>query len=178
MKKNLLALVGIVMIASISIFYSCNKEVNTISSGNVENEITQSKEKPHLTWEQQFYPHFKWRTSFLSIPLELCDQPSGKFCGFYIDDILNGDETCWLMMYKNNPCRIYLPTAFLLANHVNELIDSARTGAMTYHSDFELMSENLIETVGTDLIPAGRYPTYLTTYKGDSVVCICLDTIL
>jgi hypothetical protein len=178
MKKNLLALVGIVMIASISIFYSCNKEVNTISSGNVENEITQSNEKTQSTWEQQFYPHFRWRTPFLSVPLELCDKPSGKFCGFYIDDILNGDETCWLMMYENDPCRIYIPTKVLLANHVNELIDSAHTGAMTYHSDFELMSESLIETVGTDLIPAGRYPTYLTTYKGDSVVCICLDTIL
>ena len=104
-----------------------------------------------------------------------------KSAGAYMKIILYeqmGDETGWLMMYENDPCRIYIPTKVLLANHVNELIDSAHTGAMTYHSDFELMSESLIETVGTDLIPAGRYPTYLTTYKGDSVVCICLDTIL
>lgn len=166
------------MIAAVSIFYSCNKDVNTVGSGNVGNEKLQSKEKPVPTWEQQFYPHFRWRKTITPVPLAHCNAPSGNFCGFYIDDILNGDETCWLMMYENDPYRFYLPTTVLLANHANELIDSAYTGAMTFHSDFELISKDLIATVGTDLIPAGRYPTFLTTYKGDSVVCICLDTIL
>ena len=50
--------------------------------------------------------------------------------------------------------------------------------ALTHHSDFEVNSQNLSDATGIDVIPAGRYPTTLTTFNGDSAVCIRFDTML
>ena len=50
--------------------------------------------------------------------------------------------------------------------------------ALTHHSDFEVNSQNLSDATGIDVIPAGRYPTTLTTFNADSAVCIRFDTML
>lgn len=178
MKKYILAIAAAIVVTGAISIAACDKDANTIGSETVGNEKIQSEEKSIPTWEQEFYPNFKWRRTISSVPLAQCDATFGNLCGFYMDDVLNGDEACWLMMNGSAPYRFYIPTTVLLTNRANELIDSARTGAMTYHSDFELISKYLIEKIGTELIPAGRYPTFMTTYKGDSVVCIRLDTIL
>lgn len=62
------------------------------------------------------------------------------------------------------------------ANHVILRSEAEWDGFID--SMLSLAAQGREVSFGTDLIPAGRYPTYLTTYKGDSVVCICLDTIL
>lgn len=178
MKKKIFALAGIVIIATIAIFSSCNKETNMIGRGEIGNEEVQSKDKTITHQEYPFYPHFRWTNSMTPTFMAHCNAPSGDFCGFYIDDVLNGDEACWLMMYDNAPYRLYLPTKVILANNADVLIDSARTGSMSYHSDFAVKSTELMKLTDVDLIPAGRYPTFMTTHNGDSAVCICLDTVI
>jgi len=178
MKKTHFALIGIVMIATVAFFYSCSKEVNINESGYVVTDTVQTKEAPILAWEKAFYPHFKWRKMMTMVSLAQCDAEGGYLCGFNIDDILNGDETCWFIGYKNYPYRVYIPLTVLSSNNADELIDSACTGAMTFHSDFEVNSQNLSDATGIDVIPAGRYPTTLTTFNGDSAVCIRFDTML
>lgn len=172
MKKSIVALTGIVMIAAATILYSCNKEGNEIANGNVGTEVSQTKAKEML--EQPVQPHFTYRPT---IQYGSCIAKTGYLCGFDLT-VLTGDEACWLMMYMGDPYAFLLPKSYLLANNAGELIDSARTGTMTFHSDFEFLSDELVKLAGTDLIPAGRYPTVMTTHKGDSAVCIYLDTVL
>ena len=59
MKKKVYALVGIVMIATATIFYSCNKERNEVVNGNVETAVTQTKVVNQNS--KLFYPHFLYR---------------------------------------------------------------------------------------------------------------------
>lgn len=163
---------GIVMIAAVIILYGCKKEGSEIANENVETEVSQTKAKEKQ--EQPIQAHFTYRPN---IQYGSCIAKVGYLCGFDLTT-LTGDEACWLMMYMGDPYAFILPKSYLLANNAKELIDSARTGTMTFHSDFKFLSDELVKLAGTDLIPAGRYPTVMTTHKGDSAVCIYLDTVL
>lgn len=174
MKKNITA-IGIAIITTITLISSCNKDSQETISEAVSGTTALSNAKKNSE-ANEFSPHFKYRTT--NSPLLPCTAKTGFFCGFDIDAVLNGDEACWLMMKDNDPYQFYLPKTILLSNNVGVLIDSARTGSMTFHSDFEVISAHLAKDLGISLIPAGRYPASMTTYDGDSAVCISLDTIL
>ena len=179
MKKSIVALTGIVMIAAATILYSCNKEGNEIANGNVGTEVAQAKANSGKPIEQPVTPHFLFRTSIN--PYAPCTSTYGYFCGCNIDVVLTGDETCWLMIHEKDPygwLRFYIPNELLYKSNAGEVVDSAQNGAVTFHADCEIMDKELAEIIGTDLIPAGRYQASLTTYKGDRVVCVNFGTTL
>lgn len=170
MKKTIYAIVAMIMLVGTVTFLSCNKE-----SEMPKNEASLSDEKSNMDMHD-FTPDFRRRNAIS--PYALCDSKSGNFCGFNLDNALNGDEVCWLMMHEGDPFRFILPKSLILSSNAGELVDSAHTGAMTFHSDFEIVSAHLAKDLGINLIPAGRYPVAMTMYDGDSAVCIYLDTIL
>ena len=185
MKKKIFALVGIVIIATIAIFSSCNKEGNEIINGNVGAEVTQTKSATS-TSSTSFYPHFFYRDNKYT---GWCKESGSYVCGSDIYDpnnpfnnqhIMNGDEACLLMRYESHPDDLfgmYLPFGILYANNAGEIIDSAENGAMTFHKDFNIYSEKIMDFVGADLIPAGRYTATVTKYKGKDVVYIYFGKI-
>lgn len=77
MKKYILTIVAGFMVAGAISLVACDKDVNTIGSETVGNEKIQSEEKSIPTWEQQFYPNFKWRRTISSVPLAQCDATFG-----------------------------------------------------------------------------------------------------
>lgn len=174
MKKFFLAIAAIIMVAGTITFVACNKEGNEIVKENNITENSQTKELPELYTSQPVQPHFTFRRT-ISYPL--CNSLSGFICGFDLT-ILSGDEACWMIMFLDNPYAFLIPSDYLFSNNAGELVDSARNGYMTFHADCELLSDELVELAGTDVFPAGRYRADLTTYKGDSVVCIYLNELL
>ena len=168
MKKTIWTIMVIIISAVVVAFVACNKE-----SEIQNNETVQSSVKM-ANGPADFCPHFKYRFGYS----QDCTAKSGSFCGFDIDAVLNGDEVCYLMMKDGDPYRFILPKTVLLSNSAGVVIDSARTGSMTFNSDFEILSQSMAKDLGIDLIPAGRYPAFMTTYQGDSVVRIQLDTVL
>ena len=175
MKNKKIAFIGIIVLAIGTMLFSCNKEAEVVINENAENNI-EPKATPDPTSSIPFYPHFK--RGYHSTAHVHCDSPTGDICGYNIDDILTGDETCYLMLKENEPFGFYLPKSLLLRHNVHELIDSAYRGAMTFYSDFEVVSDRIKSLTGIDVIPAGRYYTTMSTYQGDSVVYVHLDVIL
>lgn len=174
MKKTILTLMGIALIATTALIYSCNKEENGVAKDN----IVETKQTTHVDpYEAQFYPHFKYRQGFH----DLCDKSYGTCCGHDIDAVLNGDEECFLMRKEYEDkfwTNMYMPIKLLIINHANELVTCAENGKpMTFHDDFNVLSKELIDFLGTDMIPAGTYNTYVTSYKGKKMVCIELGVI-
>ena len=71
-----------------------------------------------------------------------------------------------------------MPIKLLIKNHAKELVNCAENGKpMTFDDDFNVLSKELIDFLGTDMIPAGTYNTYVTSYKGEDMVCIELGVI-
>ena len=176
MKKRNIALWGIILLAVAAMLYSCNKEGNEMIDASAEDNLVEQKTANMTPSECPFYPHFKYRSS--SSQYSLCNDMAGSFCGFDVDDILNGDEECWLIMNENIARRGYMSYRMLNSHNAGEAIDSARKGAITFHADVMFLSEDLVERTGTDLIPAGRYKAGVTSYHGDSVICVYFDTSL
>jgi len=174
MKKYILAVIALIMAAGTITFVACNKEGNEIVNENIITENSQTKALPVSYTCQPVQPHFTFRGS---IPHPLCNSLSGYICGFDLT-ILSGDEACLMILFLDNPYAFLIPNDYLYANNAGELVDSARNGAMTFHDDCELLSDELVELAGTDVFPAGRYKTELTTYKGDSAVCIFINESL
>lgn len=103
------------------------------------------------------------------------------FMRIQIDAILSGDEECWLELHEKDPygwLKFYFPNDYLYANNAGELVDSARNGAMTFHADCEILNKEIMNIIGTDLIPAGRYQATIIPYGKDSVVCVNYGTTL
>jgi hypothetical protein len=168
MKKTIWTIMVIIISAVVVTFVACNKESELTNNEPIRN-------KAKSVYVQDCSPHFLWK----NINSQPCsNKPGSIFCGYNIDDVLTGDEACWLMMKDGDPFRFFLPKSLVLSSNVGVLIDSARTGAMTFHSDFEIESASMAKDLGIDLIPAGRYPAAMTMYNGDSAVCIYLDTVL
>ena len=159
-----------IMVVGTVVFVACNKE------SEISNKEVSVSEAKTISTLCGFTPNYVYRT--MISPYDLCDKDKGCFCGFNIDAVLSGDEACWLMMDDGDPVRFFLPKSLVLLSNAGVLIDSARTGAMTFHSDFEIESASMAKDLGIDLIPAGRYPAAMTMYNGDSAVCIYLDTVL
>lgn len=184
MKKIILVLTGIAMIATATVFYSCNKEGNDVVTDGIVTEVAQTKTTGNGS--TRFYPHFLFRDNMNT---GWCKETGKHVCGSDILDpnnpynnqnVMNGDELCLLMRYAGNPDDLfgmYLPFGVLYANNAGELIDSAENGAMTFHADFNIYSEEIAAFAGTDLIPAGRYSTTITEYNGKDMVYIYLGKI-
>lgn len=183
MKKIFFALAGIVMVASATIIYSCNKENHEIANEeNIITEAVQTKANPDGAIEQPVTPTFLFRSPYS--PLFQggeCRSAEGHFCGCSIDATLSGDEACWLMVHEKDPyrdLRFYITQELLFKNHANEVVDSAKNGALTFNADCEILDAKLAKLIGTDLIPAGRYRTQVTTYKGKPSVCVYFGKVL
>ena len=171
---------GIALIATTALIYSCNKEENEA----IKEKIVETKGLPAIDrshWQDQheagFCPHFKHRQAgFLE-----CNSAFGDYCGHDIDAVLNGDETCYLMLWSYEDkfwLNMYMPIKLLIERQINELLKCAENGKpMTFHDDFNVLSKELIDFLGTDMIPAGTYNTYVTSYKGEDMVCIELGVI-
>jgi hypothetical protein len=168
MKKILVALAGIIVIASATLIYSCSKE-----DASTTNAPKQPKVASTTYGGYSFTPHFIWK-QFQNSP---CTAQQGFLCGYNVTE-LTGDEACWLMTYENDPWRFYLPTSYLLQNNAGMMLDSAAVGSITFDADCVFESDELRKLTNTEMIPAGRYQIFSTTYNGESVVCIRLDTIL
>lgn len=168
MKKTILTLMGIALIATTALIYSCNKEENEATKEN----IVETKQAPTLV--KPVGAHIKQK--YTQSPLERCKDSGPVYCGHDIDDILDGDEICYLMLrkYENEFwTNFYMPIKLLIEKQINELLDCAKNGKpMTFHDDFNVLSKDLIDFLGTDMIPAGTYNTYVTSYKGEDMVCI------
>lgn len=180
MKKCIAALMGIVMIATSAILYSCNKETNTIGSEEIGTEIVQTKTDNGTTLSQGVAPIFLFRPTAFNNNIP-CNLNYGHLCGYQIDAILSGDEVCWFELNQKDPdswLRFYFPKNYLYINNAGELVDSARKGAVTFHADCEILDKSLMDIIGTDLLPAGRYQANVIPYHKDSVVCVNFGTTL
>ena len=184
MKKTFLALMGIALIATTALIYSCNKEENeTAKEKIVGTKLLPDTERRPGSWvddfEKPFYPHFKYKYS--NSLLEKCKESGPIYCGHDIDDILNGDEICFLWRKELDDkfwVDMYMPMEFLKKNQAEELVTCAENGEpMIFHDDFNVLSKELVEFLGTDMIPAGTYNTYVTSYKGEKMVCIEIGVI-
>ncbi len=180
MKKTILALMGIALIATTALIYSCNKEENEATKENIvetKQDTGHNQNHWHDSYQAGFCPHFKYRIGF-SDP---CNQNSGTYCGHDIDAVLNGDETCYLMQWSHEDnlwTDMLMPIRLLIKNYAKELVTCAENGEpMIFHDDFNVLSKELVEFLGTDMIPAGKYNTYVTSYKGEKMVCIELGVI-
>ena len=184
MKKSSIIMAAIAGLAISVIAISCNKERNEVTNGAIGAEVVQSKVV--TTSSTSFYPHFLYRDNKYT---GWCKESGYYVCGSDIYDpnnpfnnqhIMNGDEACLLMRYESHPDDLfgmYLPFGVLYANNAGELIDSAKNGAMTFHADFNIFSDEIAEFAGTDLIPAGRYSTTIEKYNGKDVVYIYFGKI-
>ena len=164
------------IIAAVAVtFVACNKEGNETAHENIESNEDFGSAKTRAVTALDVQPHFLYRHN---ISYGSCSsKPDNHLCGFDIT-ALTGDEACWLMMQAGDPFAFILPTAYLTSNNASQLIDSARTGAMTFNSDCTFLSGSLVKTTGVSSIPAGRYSTTMTVYDGDSAVYIYFDTVL
>lgn len=174
MKKSIFAIM-VIAAGVVAVVCSCNKERTELLNGNT----TQTKAAPNQEIEQPVTPKYRFRLSALN-PETPCNASHGHLCGLNIDVILNGDEVCWVKRQFDDPyghLKFYFLTDNLYKNGAGELVDSAKNGAVTFDADCEILNKELEELIGTDLIPAGRYPANLTTYKGESAVCVHLNAI-
>lgn len=163
MKKSSIIMAAIAGLAISVIAISCNKDATV----NTVNEEVQRKEAPHVHPPQVVQPHFLWRLTWHAP----CNMTEGTYlCGFDLS-VLTGEEACILMPLLGS-LKLYMPKSYLEKTPARELIDSAQNGSVSLHADCRLLSKELVEIVGTDMIPAGQYETYLTTYNGEEMVCI------
>lgn len=176
MKKIIFAITGTAMMVAATILYSCNKEGAEAANGSIGAEEILSKKE--TTYYTAFHPHFTYRNNKYT---GWCKETGIYVCGIDIASPQNGDEACLLMRYASHPDDLYgmyIPFGILFANHAEEIIDSAKNGAMTFHADFNIYSDEIQEFAGTDLIPAGRYPATLTQHRDKNMVFIDLGEIM
>lgn len=181
MKRIIFTLTGITILTVSMLLYSCNKEESDTITTTIENENIDNKEHVMGSSVTEMLPHFLWKEHSNTPAIHCNSVRGGIFCGYNIDDVLSAEEVCWLMRYENDPYNwlyCYFPTDYLSKNKVTEMIDSARNGALTIHADCQILSDELVEFAGVDIIPAGRYLAYMTTFNGDSTVCVDFGTIV
>lgn len=171
-KNSFFAVMGVIAMVSMAAICGCEKENKVVVEKSSDASTTQSKN----VYIESFTPHFRWNT-FLMIASP-CNASGGYFCGYYVDDILTGDEVCFLMMLENNPTGyltpylFVMPAPYLIANGAGELVDSARHGYFTFHDDINFLSDTWRSRTGMESIPAGRYPAQISVEHGDTNVLI------
>lgn len=172
MKKSFLTLMGIAVIATTALIFSCNKEEHGISKDNIVGEQAMKGQTKRAY--RPCTPHLKFRDT----PGARCGSGTMNYCGHDIDAILNGDEVCFVErvnMPNYYEINMIMSIKDLLKKIKNggELLYCAKNGKpMTFHDDFHILSKELIEFIGTDLIPAGTYKTSIINFKGEESVYI------
>ncbi len=163
---------GIAVIATTALIFSCNKEEHGISKDNIVGEQAMKGQTKRAY--RPCTPHLKFRDT----PGARCGSGTMNYCGHDIDAILNGDEVCFVErvnMPNYYEINMIMSIKDLLKKIKNggELLYCAKNGKpMTFHDDFHILSKELIEFIGTDLIPAGTYKTSIINFKGEESVYI------
>lgn len=167
MKKSVF--VNLIIVASIvALACSCNKE-NVRSEGSTSSMPVQTKHvyQPDPSWTKVSSAVSILRSSNQN-PLNCINQPTGNYCGMHVMQYLT-DGPADVYIELGEIRGIQVKQSFLKANNSSSLVDSAENGYLTFHADIEIESKKLQEILGSDLIPAGRYPA---SNLGDSAIYV------
>lgn len=157
MKKNIWTIVAITML----FICSCKKEC-------AENTYPEQTEFPQA--KSAYPPIPSWArvstaVSFLrsktSIIKNCRNDIDGYFCGLILEEEAIIDGSAIVYHGSGEPYGIQIPNSVLISNNLSSIVDSAENGFLTFHADIGVNSEHLVNVLGFDLIPAGRYPAII-----------------
>lgn len=169
MKKNILAIAAVIMLAGSITILSCNKE-------SVDNKT--SEQSVSLQPKTVYPPLPSWThvSSVVNILRKktqnsaFCgNMVNGYFCGMELDyETSSGPATVYYS--SGTPLGLQISNSFLTANNLSSIVlDSVHDGYLTFDADIDIVDGSLRKTLGFNQIPAGRYEIISL---GDSAVYI------